>query len=124
MGNKTKPTIKTLSRVSPTPEELNQLMNAFGRQSAPAIVTAILGAIMVEHELENILRRRFPKVTDDEWYEMLSDQGPLGTFSRKINLGFSFRLYDKVTLSNLHTVRHIRNVFAHSKKLIDLSMKP
>jgi hypothetical protein len=111
--------LKNLSKIPPTHEEFTQVLNVLKTQTAPPIALAILSATMVEQELEAHLRRRFPKIKDDEWFEILSDQGALGTFSRKIQLGFAFRIFDRVTCKNLDTIRRIRNAFAHSKKLLE-----
>jgi hypothetical protein len=104
----------------PTDEEQAALLNALENSKQP-LVTAILGAVLIEHELETLLRRRFHRQGEDTWADLISDRGPLGTFSQKITAGHAFGIYDKEMRGNLDIVRHIRNAFAHSKKLIDFS---
>lgn len=113
-----KPKLRDLSRVPPTDEEQEALLAALSSKTAPPHVTAILGSVFVEHELEVSIRRRFPHVDDNTWSMMLSDNGPLSSFFAKIILGRGFKIYDDEMMDNLHIVRSIRNAFAHSKKLI------
>lgn len=86
---------------------------------APAISTAILGAVLVEHELEVSLRRRLSRKDDDTWGEMLAEGGPFSTFARKIKSGYAMRVYDDAFEANLNIIRTVRNTFAHSKRLIE-----
>ena len=74
---------------------------------------AILAAANFEDWLTSILIGRFVKL-DEELRSNLFDNGPLSTFSAQINLGFALGLYSKNVLKDLHTVRKIRNKFAHS----------
>src|SRR5215216_2132983 len=111
------PKISDLSRIPPTPEEIDALRNAV-KQASP-IATAILCAVMVEHELEALLRQRFPRIDDDTWLELLGERGPLDTFHRKILAAYAFRICDEATKHNLNINKNILNVFAHSKRLID-----
>jgi hypothetical protein len=46
----------------------------------------------------------------------LGNDGPLGTFSAKIWLGYGLELYGPKTRHDLES--HIRNAFAHTKKAI------
>jgi DNA-binding MltR family transcriptional regulator len=116
---KPKPKLRDLGRIPPTDEEIKALRNA--AQSADPIVTAILGAVLVEHELDNHLRKRVAKKNDDVWSDMVSEAGPFSTFSRKIMAGHALGIFDEHTKDNLNIVRVIRNAFAHSKKLIDFN---
>jgi hypothetical protein len=111
-----KPKLRDLSRAKLTLEEQRSISDAF--IDAPPISAAILGAVMVEHELDACLRRKFPKISDDDWSEMLEDNGPLRSFHAKIVMGHALHIYGEATRDNLHIVRLIRNAFAHSKKLI------
>lgn len=113
-----KPKLRDLSQHPLTYAEQLSLLNAVDI-SAPPIAAAILGAVLVEHELEASLRRRIPRITDEIWLTMLDEQGPYSTFSRKITAGRALGLYDDAFKTNLDIVRVIRNTFAHSKRLID-----
>jgi hypothetical protein len=116
---KRKPTIRDLSRQSPTAEEARALRDAF-YEGAP-MVTAILGLATIEIPLEELLRKRFKHKDDSTWGRLIGENGPLSTFSQKIIAGYAFGLYGENTLRNLNIVRDVRNVFAHSKRLIDFN---
>jgi hypothetical protein len=114
---KPKPKLRDLSRAKLTTEEQSLLSGEFF--SAPPISAAILGAVMVEHELDACLRRRFTRISDEDWGEMLEDNGPLRSLHSKIILGHALHIYGDATRDNLNILRSIRNAFAHSKKLIN-----
>ena len=114
--NRGKPTIRHLSSIAPTSEERNKLLEM--ALLAQPITTAILGAVFVEHELEQIIRNRLPKIDSETWGTLLQDNGPLATFNQKVLMGMALRIYDKETTGNLKIISNIRNAFAHSKRLI------
>jgi hypothetical protein len=114
---KIKPKLRDLSNLVLTREEEEALATA--AVHANPTVTAIMGAVMVEHELEGLLRSRLSKKDDDTWSDLTLDNGPFGTFHKKINAAYALGIYDDTTKQNLNIVRNIRNAFAHSKKLID-----
>ncbi len=116
---KPKPKLRDLSYIPPTAEEYDALRHAI--LTAPSITAAILGAAMVEYELETLLRSRFLRKDDGTWKELTTENGPLSSFYSKIIAGYAFRIYDEDTKVNLGIVRNIRNAFAHSKKLIDFN---
>jgi hypothetical protein len=104
-----------------TLEERNALLDAL-LKPPEAISKAIIGSMAVEHELEESIRRRFGKISDDDWRIVLSDEsGPLGTFDRKIKLAKHLGIFDAVMKSNFDIIRDVRNLFAHSKRLIDFN---
>ncbi len=115
-----RPKLRDLSRKWPTYEEKSALLDHLASSDAP-IVTAVLGAALLEQEIERMLRPRFRRQDDDTWKELTSDNGPLGTFNLKIMAGYAFGTYDDTIKDGLNTVRAIRNVFAHTKKLLDFS---
>jgi hypothetical protein len=117
---KPKPKLRDLSVNPLTHEEVNALIDAVGAASTP-IAVAILGAVLVEHELEASLRGRLRLPDDKIWEEMVDERGPLSTLARKIAIGHALRLYDPAFRDNLHIVRSVRNAFAHSKRLIDFN---
>jgi hypothetical protein len=114
---KQKPNLRDLSNISLTREE--ELALAKAAAHANPTVTAIMAAVLVEHELEGLLRRRLHRKDDDTWLDLTGDNGPLGTFDKKIKTAHALGICDDLTRKNLNIVRNIRNAFAHSKKLID-----
>jgi hypothetical protein len=114
---KSKPKLRDLGRKLPTTEEAMEVFRAARIDSDP-ITAAILGAVLVESELEALLRHRLKRQSDTEWAELVADNGPLSTFHRKILLGRALRLYGEEVNHNLNIIRNIRNTFAHAKKLI------
>jgi hypothetical protein len=115
-GKKAK--IKELSRAPPTDKEHGEVRALFYGQAAHPIVTAILGASLVEHDLDRLLRRRFLRRDDETWKSLTDEKGPLSTFYQKIECGYAFKIYDEGMCKNMHIVRAIRNQFAHTKRLI------
>lgn len=113
-----KPKLRDLSHTPLTPTEVMDLVALLNEQKHP-ITTAIIGAVNVEHALDRALRHRLKRNDDDTWESLVSDRGPLGTFSAKIAMGFAMSMYNEGFRDTLHTVRVIRNAFAHSRKLID-----
>src|SRR6516165_6267823 len=108
--------LRDLTRLQPELQEAMDVSNALGKEAHP-ITTAILGAVMVEQELETLLRSKF-KRKDDKTWEMLVENGPLNSFSSKIVIGYALGIYDERMRNDLNIVRSIRNAFAHSRKLI------
>src|SRR4051794_11019772 len=51
----------------------------------------------------------------DEDSKLLEDENFFSSFYRKIELGHALRIYGPRTKSNLKTMRHVRNAFAHAK---------
>lgn len=77
--------------------------------------SVILGAAKLDLVMYQILREYLapaPGSID----ELLDGDGPLGTFSAKINLLFRLGLIDAQFTRALHMVRRIRNAFAHEVK--------
>jgi hypothetical protein len=114
---KSKVSLRDLSRIQPTDEERREVRQALARESP--IATAILGASVVEYELEAELRARFRRSDDEAWKLLTGDNGPLGTFSQKILAAYGFGIADATIKDAMDTIRQIRNAFAHTKKLID-----
>jgi hypothetical protein len=73
---------------------------------------AIVGAVFVEESLTTLVSKRLnrnQKIID----ELFRTSGPLGPFSTKIDMGFLLGLYSDAACNELHTLRRIRNEFAH-----------
>jgi hypothetical protein len=72
----------------------------------------------VERDLEELILYRL-KIFDTATIKELTAEGaPLSTFFGKIELGRVLKLYPDEVAHNLHIIRRIRNVFAHSIKLV------
>jgi hypothetical protein len=114
---KRKPKLRDLSINPLTYDELTNLLDALGAQTSP-LSKALLGAALVEHDLDNSLRGCLKIKTDAEWEGLVDERGPLSSFSRKIQMGRALRIYDSSFQTNLDVIRNVRNAFAHSKRLI------
>jgi DNA-binding MltR family transcriptional regulator len=118
---KKKPKLRDYSHLVLTAEERKAVSAAAHSMDQHPIVTAILGYVLVEHELDVLLRKKFKKTDDATWTELQDDRGPLRSFSAKISIGYALGIYDNKIQRDLNTVRIVRNAFAHSKKLLDFN---
>jgi DNA-binding MltR family transcriptional regulator len=112
-----KPKLRDLSRLPPEFDDVIALSDALSKDHHP-ITTAIIGAVMIEHQLDRLLRSKLKHKDDTTWAMLVGDNGPLRSFSSKIAMGYALGIYDKRMHSDLNIVRNIRNAFAHPKKLI------
>lgn len=110
---KSKTKLRDLSRIEPSDEELYAQLDAV--YQGDSTTAAIIGAALIEHQLENLLRAHFPHNSAEIWRELTSDAGPLGTMQKKLILAKAFLACDDATLYNIEIIRKIRNVFAHTK---------
>lgn len=116
---KGKPKLRDHSRQWPSLDELVIIRSTLAKTVTPPIVVAILGASMIEYALEKMIRPKFRHQDDETWKKLTADNGPLSSFYGKIVMGQAFGFYDGVITEALHTIRRIRNAFAHAKVLID-----
>jgi DNA-binding MltR family transcriptional regulator len=114
-----KPKLRDYSHLVLTSEEKEAISAAAHSVEQHPIVTAILGYVLVEHELDILLRQKFRKGDDEIWAELQDEQGPLRSFSTKISMGYALGIYNDKIRDDLNVVRIIRNAFAHSKKLLE-----
>jgi hypothetical protein len=87
-----------------------------GLRDTPDRVAAILAASILEERLTDALKSRWHdvKMRGEQLLDKLfSYLGPLGSFGNKIDIGFAIGLYSESTLRDFHTIRRIRNKFAH-----------
>ncbi len=83
---------------------------------------AVLAGSYVENHLGLYLRSRMivPSVAD----RMFSSDGPLSTFSQRIDLAHAFGFLSKEQCADLHLIKKIRNHFAHHPKEASFNDKP
>lgn len=85
-------------------------------ESASPRATAIVAASFVEDHLRRLLLSRL--VDDAKAIERaLGSNGPLGTFSAKINFGYLMGIYTAAACREMDTIRGIRNDFAHEMNI-------
>ena len=76
---------------------------------------AVIGAAMLEDCLTAAIRARFePNLKIENAF--FKGMGPLATFSAKIDLSLLMGLTNDQFHNWLHTIRHVRNQFAHDKR--------
>lgn len=91
-------------------EDFEEFIAEFGSESDRAAV--ILGAAKIDQLLGNLLERYLlpSPVSEDA---LFLNNGPLGTFSAKVDLTYRLGLIDAQFSKSIHLVRRIRNSFAH-----------
>lgn len=84
---------------------------------------AIVGAEYIDELLKGLLRAFF---IDDEKSvaDVLEYQGPIGTFSARIDLAFLIGLISENERRTLNLIRKIRNKFSHFSRHIDFEVSP
>jgi hypothetical protein len=115
---KRKGNIRAVTGHWPTLEEKEAVVEHVTNENQHPIVVAVLGASMLEFELERLLRPKFARKDNADWARLVGENGPLATFSQKITAGYSFGLYDEIVRDALVVAKNVRNAFAHSKKII------
>ncbi|WP_439893221.1 hypothetical protein ACS7SF_25360 (plasmid) [Ralstonia sp. 25C] len=73
----------------------------------------LMGASYVDNRLEELLKKRL-RLNSDLKARMFDYSGPLGSFSARINMAYAIGLLPGNLRTELHVIRDIRNVFAHS----------
>lgn len=97
-----------MPRLSIPPFDLNAFSGPFRSESDRAC--AVLGAALLDARLESLYNRRLRFSKD----ELLSGNGPLGTFSARIRLAHALAWIGDDVQHDLHIIRSVRNEFAHN----------
>ena len=74
---------------------------------------AIVGATWVEEAISESLASVLPQKTKS-WERLFKVDGPLSSFSAKIDLLHLLGLTSELIISDMHRLREIRNLFAHN----------
>jgi len=115
-----KPKLRDLSGAWPNRKEADALLDSIADDKQHHVTVAILGAALLDYELESRIRKRFPKASDDDWAELTGRDGPFSNFSSKIMAAYAMGIISKSLRDALDTVRAIRNAFAHAKTPLSL----
>lgn len=78
----------------------------------------IIAASMIDVRLDSALRHRLRRDVDVEELTF-SSRGPLSTFSARIDMAYLMGLISKTARKDIHTIRDIRNDFAHDLSIRD-----
>ncbi len=91
----------------------------FADRAAALIVVALL-----EDALKTAITTHFAPVEDNAIDQLFGgglEDVPLGSFSARIRLGYVLGIYGPDMRADLETIRLVRNVFAHSRHLLDFT---
>jgi hypothetical protein len=83
---------------------------------------AILAVNLLEHSLEEAIKSRFIPISMTLNHKLFRGYGPLATVSGKIDIAYALDLIDLEERTNLHTIRAIRNEFAHCREILDFNI--
>lgn len=89
---------------------MHALVEELNEQSDRGV--AIVGAAWVEEAISSSLESAFPQQSKGRERLFRAD-GPLSTFSAKIDLLHTLGLVSELIRSDMHRIREIRNTFAH-----------
>jgi hypothetical protein len=93
-----------------------ELLNASDRS-----IVITLGAFLDDVLTYLIAKHIRPQKTKSDFDDAFRFEGPLGTFSARIEIAYLFKLVDDVVYRQLHDIRELRNACAHSKRPIFFS---
>lgn len=98
--------------------EICKMFVSLEKESDRAV--ALIVAAWVDDALSEAIKRWL--VDDKKAIEAIfQHDSALGSFSSRITLGYLIRRYSKAIHDNLHTIRSIRNDFAHSREPLRFS---
>jgi mannitol operon repressor len=102
-----RPKFQTPECLSPKTSELYNRLRSESDRGA-----ALVGAAWLDAALDSLLRKYLidnPTIVD----RLLAQDGPLSTFSARIDMACSLGLLGRKAYDDLHTIRVIRNDFGH-----------
>jgi len=121
---KTAGSVKTLRQywkdryAEPNAEHFRKEING---ESDRAVV--ILVATMIDDWLAHAINERAViKANPDEMEYMFRFEGPMGSFSARIEIAYIFGVIDERTMNQVDVIREMRNACAHSKRGITFAM--
>ena len=75
----------------------------------------LLLSSMLENSLDRAIDAWFGDQSPELRKSLYLQEGPLGTFSRKIIVATALQIVGLTTQENFRIIRHVRNAFAHAK---------
>ena len=99
-----------------TNEELREALNEM--KGSPDRSAALVAAANLDHEIEKAILLKMVILNDEMFNEIFRNTAPLASFGSKIRMGYALGIYGRITYSDLTKISRIRNVFAHSPRII------
>jgi DNA-binding MltR family transcriptional regulator len=109
-------TLAELSRKPIGPDVIKDVLQQLNSDNPR--VAAIVGGTLLDNCLDNVLLSRFIKLTPAEHDKLLGNEGIVGTFGTKIDMSHALGAIDAKTRDDLHSIRKIRNAFAHGAEAL------
>jgi|ERR1700682_1891509 len=114
--------LRDLSQKFPARPEIEKILNEL--RDKDDLHTAIMAVSIVEATLERLIISRLRKSNKDLLNDLFQFRGPLGDFNSKILIAEAFGIITDPLAHELHSMRAIRNAFAHAKMPISFTDKP
>jgi DNA-binding MltR family transcriptional regulator len=100
--------------------KIEQFANiALGFTHAGAILTTVA---MIDFMLQVFLFERMRTIGSGLRDKLFDGNGPLSTFSAKIDIAYAFNFIDKKTYETLKFLKEVRNHIAHSPHLMEFNV--
>ena len=101
-----KPKLRDLSRRELSPDDYEKVVQQLELPDVPDMIAAILGATLVEHQIDQAIRACLKRNDDSLWGRLTDPTGPLRDFSSKIALGYALGRYDSDISDKSNAVFH------------------
>jgi len=82
--------------------------------------TCLTAATMVDEQIAEALRLKMVNLNADLRKKLFKPYGPLSTFSARIDIAYALGMLSKDIAKEAHTIRGIRNDFAHATKRVNI----
>jgi DNA-binding MltR family transcriptional regulator len=105
--------LRKLSRKFPAPPEIERIMNDL--RGEKDISVAIVASAITEASLEKLITQKFKTKRPALVGQIFHNRGPLADFHSKILIANAFQIITSNMAEELHSIKTIRNTFAHTK---------
>jgi hypothetical protein len=103
---------KLIRRIPPPPDVKEAIRNL--AKDAP-IAAAVVGGSIIEVALERLITTKLRRKAPDLQGQLFQNRGPLSDFHSKILIAHAFGITPPHMVEDLHSIKAIRNAFAHAK---------
>jgi DNA-binding MltR family transcriptional regulator len=114
--------LRRLSQKIPATPEIERIMDGLGDKDD--IHIAITAVSILEATLERLIITRLTKSNKELLGKLFQNRGPISDFNSKILIAEALGILTGPLAEELHSMRAIRNVFAHAKTHISFKDEP